>query len=64
MLDVSGKLPKWHVPLSEFEFDVVHPRDFIQQVAHALSRVLTKGADENTLEGEVPVHINGRPALT
>ena len=55
MADATGKLARWQLRLSELEFDVVHRAVIKHQAADALSRLETSGADDSSLQDEIPV---------
>lgn len=57
MADATGKLARWRLRLSKYEFDVVHRAGIKHQSADALSRLTTSGNDDTTLDDGIPVMI-------
>ena len=52
--DVSGRLARWRLRLSEFDFEVVHRPGVKHQAADALSRMQTNGEDASRMDDEIP----------
>lgn len=53
--NATGKLETYWLRLSELEFDVVQRAGSKHQAADALSWMPTSGADETTIEDEIPL---------
>ena len=53
--DSTGRLTRWRIPLSEFDFTVKYRPGLVHQVPDALSRGLTpEGNDDKPIDDEVP----------
>lgn len=55
MTEATGKLVRWHLRLSEFDFEVVHWGGVKHEAAEALSRLEKTGMEKSPLEDDIPV---------
>lgn len=55
MTNVTEKLARWQLRLSQFEFEVIHRANIKHQVAEPLSRLPTIEEDESTVQDDVHV---------
>ena len=54
LADAKGRLARWRLRLSEFDFDVEHRAGIKHQAADALSRMTTTGLDTTPLGDDIP----------
>ena len=52
--DPSGRLMRWRLRLSEFDFEIQYRPGRVQQVPDALSRLITPGSDPKPVDDEIP----------
>ncbi len=52
--DPAGRLARWRILLSEFDYSIDYRHGRVHQVPDALSRVPTTGLDETRLEDDIP----------
>lgn len=57
MTYVPGKLSRWLLRLSEFDFGILHSAGVKQQAADALSRLETIGIENALLDDDLPVFL-------
>lgn len=55
LTDSTGRLARWLLRLSKFEFDVIHRAGVKPQTADALSRLPTAEEDRTVLDDDLPV---------
>lgn len=55
IIDATGRLARWELRLSEFEYDAVHRAGIKNQAADALYRLPTTGHDITPLDDDIPV---------
>lgn len=53
--DNTGGLTRWHLHLSEYDFDAVNRASIKHQATNALSRLRTTGEAQTQLEDDSPV---------
>lgn len=62
--DATGRLMRWRLRLSEFDFAITYRPGLVHQVPDALSRVLTpRGVEPNPVDDEVPTYGDHEPVL-
>ena len=52
--DSTGRLARWRLRLSPFDYDVVHKAGLKHQAPDALSRLTTTGMDDSPIDDEIP----------
>ena len=58
--DVSGRLARWRLRLSEFSFSVEYKKGLKNTIADAMSRLATTGLDDTPIDDEIPTFdVNG-----
>ena len=57
LADAKGRLARWRLRLSEYDFVVEHRAGIKHQAADALSRLETTGLDTSTLRDEIPCYV-------
>ena len=50
----SGRLMRWRLRLSEFDFEIQYRQGRVHQVPDALSRLITPGSDPRPVDNEIP----------
>ena len=54
LTDPSGRLTRWRLRLSEFDYEVTYRPGRVHQVPDALSRISTSGTDNSPVDDEIP----------
>lgn len=55
MADNTGRIARWHLRLSEYDFDIIQRAGVKHQAAGALSRLQTTGKDDTPPEVDLPL---------
>ena len=53
--DPSGRLMRWRLRLSEFDFEIKYRPSRVHQVPDALSRLIAPGSDPRPVDDEIPI---------
>lgn len=53
LTEITDKLERWHLRISEFDFDVIHRAGIKHQAADTRSRLRTNWEDNTPLEGDL-----------
>ena len=54
LTDPSGRLTRWRLRLSEFDYEVTYRPGRVHQVPDALSRISTSGTDNSPVDDKIP----------
>lgn len=57
VIDSSGRLMRWRLPLLKFDFEVIYKKRRVNTQADALSRLPSHGKNEDPVDDEIPYFI-------